>query len=231
MAVRLRLQRHGRKQRPYYYVVAADARAPRDGRFIERLGSYDPTTQPATIELNVDASVKWLQVGAEPTDTVRAILSYRGAMYKNHLVTGVRKGAFDMEEAERRFQAWMDEKNAKISGHSDSIKAARQAERDKALDAERAVNEKRRQEVEAVAAAIAAEEAAKAAEIAQAEAAAAAAKAEAEAPAAEVEAPAAEAEASPAAETEASPAAEAEAPPAAEAEAPAQDENKETPEA
>jgi small subunit ribosomal protein S16 len=221
MAVRLRLQRHGRKQRPYYYVVAADARAPRDGRFIERLGSYDPTTQPATIELNVDAAVKWLQVGAEPTDTVRAILSYRGAMYKNHLLTGVRKGAFDLEEAERRFQNWMSDKDAKISGHSDSIKAARQAERDKALDAERAVNEKRRQETEAVAAAIAAEEAAAAAEVANAAAAAAAAKAEAEAPAAEVEAPAAEVEA-PAAETEA---------PAAEAEAPAQDENKETPEA
>jgi small subunit ribosomal protein S16 len=154
MAVRLRLQRHGRKQRPYYYVVAADARAPRDGRFIERIGSYNPTTQPATIDVNVDAAVKWLQNGAEPTETVRAILSYTGALYKNHLMTGVRKGAFDLAEAETRFQAWASTKENKISGHSNSIQAEKEAQKKLALDAEKAVNEKRRIAAEELAASL-----------------------------------------------------------------------------
>lgn len=176
MAVRLRLQRHGRKSRPYYYIVAADSRSPRDGRFIERIGSYDPTTQPATIFLDVNAAVRWLQNGAQPSDTVRAILSYKGALHKNHLLNGVRKGAFDLEEAERRFAKWLAEKDANISGHADSIRKAKDAAKAEALAAERAVNEKR---------------AAEAAKVAEA---AAVAEVEVEESAAEEAAPAAEAE-------------------------------------
>ncbi len=157
MAVRLRLQRHGKKGKPFYHLVAADARSPRDGRFIERLGTYNPTTIPATIELNVDAAVKWLQNGAEPTDTVRAILSYKGALYKNHLLNGVRKGALTAEEAETRFQTWLENKNKKISGHAFSVQQKREEERLKKIAAEKEIKDKRLKE---------AEEAAKAAEAA-----------------------------------------------------------------
>lgn len=120
MSVKLRLLRKGRKQKPFYYIVAADARAPRDGRFIERVGSYNPNTNPATIDLDLDKSVQWLQNGAQPTDTVRAILSYKGAMYKNHLLKGAAKGAFPVEEVETKFNAWLSEKEGRI----DSKKAA-----------------------------------------------------------------------------------------------------------
>jgi small subunit ribosomal protein S16 len=181
MAVRLRLQRHGKKGKPFYHVVAADSRSPRDGRFIEKLGTYNPTTIPATIELNIDAAVKWLQNGAEPTDTVRAILSYKGALYKNHLLNGVRKGALTAEEAEARFQAWLENKNKKISGHASSVQQKREEERLKKIAAEKEIKDKRLKE---------AEEAAKAAESA-ASAETPSAEAE-EAPAAENEAPAAE---------------------------------------
>lgn len=160
MAVRLRLQRKGKKGKPFYHVVAANSRSPRDGRFIEKLGMYNPTTIPATIELNVDAAVKWLQNGAEPTDTVRAILSYKGALYKNHLLNGVRKGALTQEEAESRFQTWLENKNKKISGHASSVHQKREDERLKRIAAEREIKEKRLKE---------AEEAAKAAEAAAAE--------------------------------------------------------------
>lgn len=166
MPVRLRLQRHGRKSRPFYYVVAADSRSPRDGKFIERIGSYDPTSQPATILLDVNSAVRWLQNGAEPTDTVRAILGYKGALYKNHLLNGVRKGAFDQAEAERRFTLWIAEKESKVTGHSDSIRKAKDSARADALAAERAVNEKRAQEAAAAAAAAAAAEAAPEIEVA-----------------------------------------------------------------
>src|SRR5690606_10828947 len=98
MAVRLRLQRHGKKGKPFYHVVAADQRAPRDGKFIEKIGTYDPTSIPASINLDVENAVKWLQDGAEATNTVRAILRYKGATYKNHLLNGVRKGALKPED-------------------------------------------------------------------------------------------------------------------------------------
>ncbi len=114
MAVRLRLQRRGRKKAPFYHIVAADARAPRDGRFIEKLGTYNPLTQPATIELNIDRAYDWLMKGAQPTDTVRAILRYKGVLYKKHLMIGVQKGALSQEEAEARWNAWMAEKEAGI---------------------------------------------------------------------------------------------------------------------
>ena len=110
MPVKIRLQRHGKKGKPFYWIVAADSRAKRDGRFLEKLGTYNPNTNPATIELDVDGSVKWMQNGAQPTDTARAILSYKGAMLKKHLLEGVKKGAFTEEDAEKKFQAWLDEK-------------------------------------------------------------------------------------------------------------------------
>ncbi|MCS7036218.1 MAG: 30S ribosomal protein S16 [Saprospiraceae bacterium] len=114
MAVRLRLQRRGRRKAPFYHIVAADARAPRDGRFIEKLGTYNPLTQPATIELNLDRAYHWLMNGAQPTDTVRAILRFKGILYKKHLMLGVKKGALTLEEAEARWNAWKEEKEANI---------------------------------------------------------------------------------------------------------------------
>jgi small subunit ribosomal protein S16 len=131
MSVKLRLQRFGRKKRPYYHVVAADGRAPRDGKFIERIGSYDPTTNPATIELNLDKAVDWLQKGAQPTDTVRALLSYKGAMHKNHLLNGVRKGALTEDQVEEKFNAWLESKAGLVDAKKSKLssdKAAKDAE-------------------------------------------------------------------------------------------------------
>lgn len=125
MATKLRLQRHGRKKQAYYYIVAADSRAPRDGRFIERIGDYNPNTNPATINLDLNKAVKWLDNGAVPTDTVRAILSYKGAMMMHHLHGGVNKGAFSMDEANAKFENWMQEKDAKVQGKRDKLAAAK----------------------------------------------------------------------------------------------------------
>src|SRR5690606_35954752 len=147
MSVKIRLQRHGKKGKPFYWVVAADARAKRDGRFLEKIGIYNPNTNPATIDLNIDAAVKWLFNGAQPTDTARAILSYKGALLKHHLNGGFRKGALTQEQAD-----------AKVSGLADT-KAAAKA---KALEAEKAANAKRiaaAQEAQAAAEAANAEEA------------------------------------------------------------------------
>ena len=139
MSVKIRLQRHGKKGKPFYWIVAADARAKRDGRFLEKLGTYNPNTNPATINLNVDGSVKWLQNGAQPTDTARAILSYKGVMLKKHLLEGVKKGAFTEEVAEKKFQTWLDEKAGKVSAKEESLTKANA----KALEAEKATNEAR----------------------------------------------------------------------------------------
>ena len=125
MATKLRLQRHGRKQRAYYYIVAADSRAPRDGRFIERIGDYNPNTNPATINLDLPKAVKWLDNGAIPTDTVRAILSYKGAMMLHHLHGGVNKGAFTAEEADAKFAAWMTEKDSKVQNKREQLAATK----------------------------------------------------------------------------------------------------------
>lgn len=141
MPVKIRLRRLGRKGRPFYHIVAADSRSPRDGKFLEKIGTYNPITNPATIDLNVDAALRWLDNGAQPTDTARNILSYKGVMYKKHLLRGVKKGAMTAEEAEAKFAAWLEEKNAKITKKADSIsdKAAKiAAER---LKAETAVKE------------------------------------------------------------------------------------------
>ncbi len=159
MPVKIRLQRHGKKGKPFYHIVVADSRAKRDGRFIEKLGTYNPNTNPATIELDVDGSVKWLNNGAQPTDTARAILSYKGVLLKKHLLGGVAKGAFDEAEAEKRFQAWLEQKEGKIQAKKDGLtqaqeeaKATRLAEEVKVKEARVAAvveEEKPAEEVEA----------------------------------------------------------------------------------
>ncbi|WGH74143.1 30S ribosomal protein S16 [Tenacibaculum tangerinum] len=143
MPVKIRLQRHGKKGKPFYWVVAADSRAKRDGRFLEKIGTYNPNTNPATIDLDVDGAVKWLQNGAQPTDTARAILSYKGALLKNHLAGGVQKGALTEEQAEAKFNAWLEEKAAKVSGKTENLAKAEADAKAKALEAEKAVNEAR----------------------------------------------------------------------------------------
>ena len=115
MATKIRLQRHGKKGKPFYHIVIADSRAKRDGRFIEKLGTYNPNTQPAEININFDSALKWLQHGAIPTDTARAILSYKGVLLKKHLLEGVKKGAFTEDVAETKFQKWIEEKENKIN--------------------------------------------------------------------------------------------------------------------
>ena len=190
MATKIRLQRHGKKGKPFYYIVVADARAPRDGRFIERLGSYNPNTNPTTIDINFDKTLDWVNNGAQPTDTCRAILSYKGVLYKKHLQGGLKKGALTEEQVESKFQAWLDQKDGKITGKKESLSTAKQDARKAALAAEAKKKEEK-------AAAIAAKNAP--------------AVEETEEVAEEVEAPAAEAEAeTPAAETEADASAEAE---------------------
>jgi small subunit ribosomal protein S16 len=136
MATKIRLQRHGKKGKPFYYIVVADSRAPRDGRFIERLGSYNPNTNPATIDINFDKTLEWVNTGAQPTDTCRAILSYKGVLYKKHLEGGVKKGALTAEQAEEKFQAWLDQKDGKITGKKSSLVSAKEEARKLALIAE-----------------------------------------------------------------------------------------------
>ena len=143
MSVKIRLQRHGKKGKPFYWIVAADARAKRDGRFLEKLGTYNPNTNPATVNLDVDGAVKWLQNGAQPTDTAKTILSYKGAMLKNHLVGGVRKGALTEEQAEEKFQAWLEEKAGKVASKEENVAKVKSEAKAKALEAEKAVNEAR----------------------------------------------------------------------------------------
>ena len=143
MPVKLRLARHGRKKFAFYHIVAADGRAPRDGKFIEKLGIYNPNTNPATIELDFDKSLNWLEKGSQPTETVRAILSYKGVLMKRHLMTGVRKGAFSEEEAEKRFAAWMKEKEAKIQTKKDGLDRAIEEDIMQRLEAETKISEDR----------------------------------------------------------------------------------------
>ncbi|WP_396602962.1 30S ribosomal protein S16 [Algibacter sp. R77976] len=143
MPVKIRLQRHGKKGKPYYWIVAADARSKRDGKYLEKLGAYNPNTNPATVELNVDGAVQWLQNGAQPTDTAKTLLSYKGAMLKNHLAGGVRKGALTEEQAEAKFTAWLEEKEAKIQAKADGLSTAEAKAKADALAAEKAVNEAR----------------------------------------------------------------------------------------
>lgn len=141
--LKIRLQRHGRKKYPFYHIVAADSRAPRDGKFIELLGRYNPNTNPATIDLNVDKTVDWMQKGAQPTDTTRAILSYKGAMMKLHLQKGVNKGALTQEQADAKFAAWMQEKENKVNSKREKLVTAGKDKVKSAMEAESKVREAR----------------------------------------------------------------------------------------
>jgi small subunit ribosomal protein S16 len=172
MAVKIRLARHGKKGYAFYHIVVADSRAPRDGKFIEKLGTYNPNTNPATIDLNFEQALGWLMKGAQPTDTARAILSYKGVLYKKHLLGGVAKGAFSESDAEAKFNKWLGEKEGQVTAKVNKLAAEKSADKKARLTAEAAIKEAR-------AAAIAERKAA-----AEAEAAAAAAEAE-EAPAEE----------------------------------------------
>ena len=171
MSVKIRLARHGRKQHAYYHIVVANSRAPRDGRFIERIGSYNPNTNPATIDLDFDKAISWLFKGAQPTDTTRSILSQQGVMMKKHLLEGAKKGAFSEADAEVKFEAWMKEKSAKVQSSKEKLTSAQIEDKKARLKAEVKVNE------------------ARLAEIAKRNAAAAAAKLPAPAPVAEEAAP------------------------------------------
>ena len=193
MPVKIRLQRHGKKGKPFYWVVAADARAKRDGRYLEKLGTYNPNTNPATVDINVDNAVKWLENGAQPTDTARTLLSYRGVLLKHHLNGGVKKGALTQEDADKKFDAWLEEKAAKIQAKVDGLSKKEADARAAALAAEKAVNEKRLADAKALEEEAAAAEAEAAAEETEA-AEEAAPEATAEAASEEVEAPAEEAE-------------------------------------
>ena len=191
MATKIRLARHGKKGKPFYHIVIADSRAKRDGRYIERIGSYNPNINPALININFDRALYWIGVGAQPTDTVRAMLSYKGVLYKNHLLKGVKKGALTEAQVEEKFNAWLTEKENKIESKISNLEKAQEKAKADSLAAEKAKNVSR----------------AKA--IAEAEAAALIAATE-EAPATTEEAPAATEEAP--ATTEAAPATSEEAP-------------------
>ena len=143
MPVKIRLQRHGKKGKPFYWVVAADSRSKRDGKFLEKLGIYNPNTNPATIDINLDSAVQWLHNGAQPTDTARAILSYKGALLKHHLDGGVSKGALTQEQADAKLAAWLEEKEAKVNAKKDGLTSAQADAKAKALAAEKKVNEDR----------------------------------------------------------------------------------------
>lgn len=143
MAVKIRLQRHGKKGKPFFHIVVADARARRDGRFVAKLGIYNPITNPATIELDVDQSLSWLEKGAQPTDTARAILSYKGVLLKKHLKEGVKKGAFDEAELEKKFNAWLESKEQKIQAKVSGLATAKVDAEKAKLEAEKQVNEAR----------------------------------------------------------------------------------------
>ncbi len=147
MPVKIRLARHGRKRNAYYYIVVADGRAPRDGKYIERIGDYNPNTNPATINLNFEKALSWLEKGAQPTDTARAILSYEGVLYKKHLLGGVKKGAFDEATAEEKFKAWKQEKLAKIQAKRDKLAKSFEEANKKRLEEEAKVNELRAQNI------------------------------------------------------------------------------------
>jgi len=141
--LKIRLQRHGKKGKPFYWIVAADSRAKRDGKYLEKIGTYDPLTNPATVELNFDSALKWLQNGAQPTDTARNLLSSKGVMLKKHLLVGVKKGALTEEEAEKKFNDWLEEKEAKLAERREKHQKSQSDAKAKALEAEKETNAKR----------------------------------------------------------------------------------------
>ena len=141
MATKIRLQRHGRKNYAFYYIVVADSNAPRDGRFVEKVGTYNPNTNPATVDMNFDRALYWVMTGAQPTETVRNILSNEGVYLMKHLLGGVKKGAFDEETAKQKLEAWKQEKENKLQGFADAKKAEKKAEKEARLKAEKEVKE------------------------------------------------------------------------------------------
>ena len=143
MSVKIRLQRHGKKGKPYYWIVAADSKSKRDGKYLEKLGFYNPNTNPATIEIDMEKSIEWLKKGAQPTKTARNILSYKGIMLKHHLLGGVVKGAFTEEEAEKRFNAWLEEKMKKVEDKKERLGKEDEEKKAKALENEKLANEAR----------------------------------------------------------------------------------------
>jgi small subunit ribosomal protein S16 len=147
MPTKIRLQRKGKKGQPFYHLVIADGRAPRDGKFIERIGTYNPLTKPADINMDFDRALYWLQSGAQPTDTVRAILAYTGVLYKNHLNKGVKKGALSQEQADVKFNAWLNEKREKIDNKAKQLELDKKGDSKKRLEAEKKVNETRAEEL------------------------------------------------------------------------------------
>ena len=192
MPTRIRLQRRGKKGQPFYHIVIADGRAPRDGKFVEKIGTYNPLTNPASIDLNMDKAVNWLMNGAQPSDTVRRILSYKGAMLKKHLLVGVRKGALTQEQADGKFNEWLQAKEAKIAGVRSNVENEKRATNKSRLENEKKANEAKAAAVTAKRQAAAEAEAKAKAEAEAASAEEAPAEAPAETPAAETETPAAE---------------------------------------
>ncbi|MBX7094417.1 MAG: 30S ribosomal protein S16 [Flavobacteriales bacterium] len=136
MATKIRLARHGKKGKPFFHIVVADSRSPRDGRFIEKIGVYNPTSNPATIDLNFDAALAWVEKGAEPSETCRAILSYKGILYKSHLNKGVKKGALTQAQADAKFEKWLSEKEGKIQSKRNNLESAKKADVKARLEAE-----------------------------------------------------------------------------------------------
>ena len=185
MATKIRLQRFGKKGKPFFHVVVADSRSPRDGKFIERLGSYNPNTNPATIEINFEKTLDWVNKGAQPTDTARAILSYKGVLYKKHLQGGVKKGALTEEQADAKFAQWLETKGGQIEGKKEGLSSTKETARKAALAAEAKKNADR-------AAAIAAKNAPVAEEVVEEEVVAEEAAAEAATEEVAAETPAAE---------------------------------------
>ena len=183
MAVRIRLQRHGKKGKPFYWIVAADSRFKRDGKYLEKIGTYDPNVNPPIVDLDIDATVKWMQFGAQPSDTARNIISREGALLKNHLLNGVKKGALTQEDADKKFDEWVKESEKKAESKLSKLEKDAADKRKKANELEKEASEKRK---------LAAEQAALDAEAAAEEAPAEEAPDTEEAPAAE-EAPAEEA--------------------------------------
>ena len=149
MATKIRLQRHGRSKRPYYFIVVADSRARRDGKFVDRIGSYNPLTTPATIDIDFDKAFKWVMTGAEPTDTVRKILSYKGVMYKKHLARGLRKGALTEEQVEEKMNAWLEYKTNKIADRVSKLSSAKDIAKAEKLAAETKKKEEYAKKLEA----------------------------------------------------------------------------------
>jgi len=147
MPTRIRLQRKGKKGQPFYHLVAADGRAPRDGKFIEKLGTYNPMTNPATIEIDFDRALYWVQVGAQPSDTAASILRNQGVMLKHHLIKGIDKGALTEEQVEERFQAWVDEKKAKLEQIAKNKALSNKDKSKESLERERKINEEREKEL------------------------------------------------------------------------------------